>query len=139
MPCHPDIVPGQHDHSEAQNRCVEQLLPHAFEQLRQGAREGGNETSCQAAREDTAGDPTIAIFDRARDREHDADDQAGFEDLAKDDDERREHEPEPHSTTSAPRAFSLKSSKNSWRPGFCARTLTTPSPSAEMTFSTLSE
>lgn len=109
---HPDIVPGQHHHGDAQNGCVEQLLPHARKKLRERARERRDDAGGKHARQHPAADPAIAIGNRAGHREHDADDQAGFEDLAKDDDECCQHGP-AYCTTTAPRAFSLYSSKNS--------------------------
>ena len=40
---------------------------------------------------DPATDPPAALLDRARDRHHDADDQAGFDHFAKDNEQRTEH------------------------------------------------
>jgi len=103
-------VPRQHDHRDGKNCRVEQLLPHPFEQLRQRAGKGGDEASRDNACQDPAANPAIATRDGACDRKHDADDQAGFEYLAEDDDERSQHNQPVYCTVKAPRAFSLKSS-----------------------------
>ena len=107
---HPDIVPGQHHHGDAQNGGVEQLLPHARKELRQRAGKGCDDAGRKRARQHPAADPAIAVRDRAGDREHDADDQSGFEHLAEDDDEGGEHGISTYCTVRAPRALSLKSS-----------------------------
>ena len=110
---HPGIVPGQHHHGDAENGGVEQFLPHAGKELRQRAGKGGDDAGSENARQHATADPTIAVRDRAGHREHDADDQSGFEHLAEDDDECGEHGASAYFTTTVPRAFSLYSSKNS--------------------------
>jgi hypothetical protein len=110
---HPDIVPGQHHHRDRQDERIEQFLPHAGEQVRQSPGKGRDDAGRQHARKHAAADPKIALRHRARNSEHDADDQAGFEHFAENDDQRGDHG-EPYFTTSVPRAvFSLYSSKNS--------------------------
>ncbi len=88
---HPDIVPGQHDHGDAEDCRVEQLLSHAREQLRQGTGERRDEAGRKRARQHPAADPAIAMRHRAGHREHDADDQSGFEYFAEHDDEGGQH------------------------------------------------
>ena len=88
---HPDIVPGEHHDGERQDRGVEHFLPHAGEQVRQGAGKGRDHAGRENAGEHAAGDPLIAMRHRARDREHDADDQAGLEDFTEYDDQCGNH------------------------------------------------
>ena len=89
MPRHPHIVPGQHHHRDAEDRSIEHLLPHAFEELRQCAGKGRDQARRHAAGQHAAGNPAVAMRHRTCDREHDADDETGLENLAKDDDQSR--------------------------------------------------
>ena len=52
VPRHPDIVPGQHDYGEAENRGVEEFLSDALERIRQQAGEGGHKSGAEKTRAD---------------------------------------------------------------------------------------
>jgi len=84
-------VPGQHHDCEGEDQSVEQLLPHPGEQVRQRAGKGRDDAGEENPRQHAAADPLIAMRHRARDREHDADDQAGLEDFAENDDQCGNH------------------------------------------------
>jgi hypothetical protein len=91
MPRHPDIVPAEHQHSEAENAGVEQFLAAAAEQLRQPAGEQSDYAGAEHAGHDATCDPAPAPGDAGRHRHHDADNQAGFEDLTKYNHQRSKH------------------------------------------------
>ena len=65
--------------------------PGALEGLRNDAGEAGDQAGAEHAAGDAEIDPAPAAGDATRRRHHDADDQAGFDDFAKNDDERAEH------------------------------------------------
>ena len=88
---HPDVVPGEHQHGEAEHAGVEQLLPASRERARKLLGESGDDERAQEARRRAGEDDGARSRDAARDRERDPDDQAGLDDLSKDDDERAEH------------------------------------------------
>ena len=83
--------------------------------MRDRSRKHRDDAGREHTRDHAAADPPVAAGHGARHREHDADNQAGLEDFAENDDQRGKHEDLPrYFTTSAPRAtFSLYSSKNS--------------------------
>src|SRR5437588_12856641 len=91
VPRHPDIVPAKHDDGDDQHACVEQLLAIAFEQFRQRAGKSGNDAGADQAYGNAAADQEATPGDALRDGEHDADDEAGFDDFAKDNEQRTEH------------------------------------------------
>ena len=91
VPRHPGVVPHQHDHGDAEHAGIEQFLAGAFEGLRDRAGEDGDQAGAEQAAEDAETDPAPAGGHAARRRHHDADDQAGFDDFAKDDDKGAEH------------------------------------------------
>jgi len=84
-------VPGQHHHGDAKDDRIEQLLAHALEQLRQCAGKRRDQACGHHSRQHAAADPSEAMGHGACNRQHNADDQAGFKHFAKDDDERGEH------------------------------------------------
>ena len=88
VPRHPDIVPGQHQHREAENAGVEHFLAAAAEQFGQAAGEQRHQAGAEYAGGDAAGDPVTAPHHSRGHSHDDADDQAGLENLAKDDQQR---------------------------------------------------
>ena len=91
VPRHPDIMPAEHQHREAENAGVEQFLAVAAEQLRQSASKQRHQAGAKHAGRDAAGDPTPAARHARGHRHDDADDQSGLENLTKDDQKRRKH------------------------------------------------
>ena len=88
---HPQDVPAQHDHGEAQDGSGEYLLAGAFERIRQGGGERRDQAGSGDAQRDAAGDPAATPGNALGGRQHDADDQAGLHRLAKDYDHADEH------------------------------------------------
>jgi hypothetical protein len=84
-------VPSEHDDGDPEDSRIEQLLAGPGKSRRQCSREPSHERSAEHTAEHTAADPRTAMTDPARDREHDADDQAGLEHFTKDNDQRGEH------------------------------------------------
>jgi hypothetical protein len=60
---HPDIMPYQHDHGDAQDCRVEQLLPHSRKDPGQGAGKCSDETGRKRAGQHPAANPAIAMRD----------------------------------------------------------------------------
>ena len=86
--------------------------PDAGERLREAPANSATTQAPSTPASDAAADPPAAAGDGARHRQHDADDQAGLEHFAKDDDQCGEHG-DSYSHDQRAGAFSLKSSKNS--------------------------
>src|SRR5690242_16013329 len=91
MPRHPNIVPGQHHHGKTENAGVENFLASAAEELRKSAGKERDYASPQDTGADAAADPQCSAGNAGGYGHHDADDQAGLKDLAKNDDECCEH------------------------------------------------
>ncbi len=92
MPRHPDVVPHQHDDGDAEHAGIEQLLARALECVGDDAGKHRDDAGAEDAAADTDRYPTAATGDAARCRHHDADDEAGFNHFAKDNDECAEHD-----------------------------------------------
>ena len=91
MARHPDVVPGQHHDGDDEDRGVEDFLADPRQGFADRAGKGGHERRADQPRQDARPDGEPAARKPPRYREHDADDQPGLDDLAKDDDERAEH------------------------------------------------
>ena len=96
---------------------VEDFLAAAAEQFRQPAGEQRHDAGAEHAGNDAARDPDARGRRRRGHRHDDADDQAGFENLAKDDQQRRQHgnlmalycgRPDDHGTTRKPCVVMVK-------------------------------
>ena len=92
---HPQDVPAQHEHGEAEDGGGEHLLPGAFEGVRQGGGEGRHQAGAGDPGGDAAGDPAAAAADPFGRCEDDADDQPGLHGLAEHDDQADEHAVDP--------------------------------------------
>ena len=88
---HPDLVPAQHEDGGDQDAGVEDLLAGAVEGVLEGAGEQSEDGGAEDARADAACQPDGAAGDPLGCRHDDADDEAGFEDFAEDDDQACEH------------------------------------------------
>jgi hypothetical protein len=113
VPVHPDIVPTEHGDRGKQDCSVEQLLSDAIDRGGDPFGAGGDEGGAKDACGDPAGYPDTAARHASARRQHDADNQRCFEDLAKDDDCGRQHLSPRYFTTRWPRVSGWKSSKNS--------------------------
>ena len=91
MARHPDIVPGEHCHREKQDARIEEFLARAFEQRGNLACEGSDETSARDASDYAVADPEAPARHALGCGEHDADDEPGLDDLAKNDQKRSKH------------------------------------------------
>ena len=85
MAGHPYIVPSQHGHREDQDSGIEEFLARTVEQRRKLTRKGGDQGCTGRTSNNAVAHPTPAAEDAFRCRQHNADDQAGFDDFAKDD------------------------------------------------------
>ena len=88
---HPDVMPAEHDRGEDEHAGVEQLLAAALEQFGENTGECRNDARADEARTDAAGNQEVAPGHSLRHRKYDADDQAGFDDFAENDEQRTEH------------------------------------------------
>ena len=84
-------MPGEHAHREDQDGGVEQLLPRPVEEGRQPAREDGHKARADQPAENTETHPQAAPGHTLGGGQHDADNQAGLDDLAEDDEQGAEH------------------------------------------------
>src|SRR5262249_11629039 len=91
MARHPDIVPTKHDDRDREDAGIEKLLADASKERRKGAREHRRDTGPEDAGGRARGNPPFPMSNRPRRRHHDADDETGFEDFAKDDDQGTDH------------------------------------------------
>ena len=91
MACHPDIVPGEHAHSEDEDAGIEQLLAGARKQCADLACKGGNDAGAGKSGDDAEGNPDSPRRHAFGRGEHDADDESRLEDFAKNDEERCKH------------------------------------------------
>ena len=94
---HPEIVPHQHDHRRAEHARIEQFLARAFEGIGDRLREQRDHAGAQHPQADAESDPGASIGHTAGRREHDADDQAGFDGFPENDDECAKHAAIPRS------------------------------------------
>src|SRR5262249_57853780 len=76
----------------AEDAGIEQLLAGACERIGDRFGEQGDDAGAERAHAGAERDPGSPLRHATGCRQHDADDQPGFEHLAKDDDERAEHE-----------------------------------------------
>ena len=88
-------MPHQHHHSDGKDAGVEQFLAGALERLRYDAGECRDNGRADDAGADADGDPAAAAVNTARCGHDDADDEAGFEDFAKDNNECAKHDVSP--------------------------------------------
>ena len=88
---HPDIMPGEHRDRDAEDQSVEQLLPHAGKSFRHFSDEDRDKARADEAPKDSARDPLAAAGHSFRRRHHDADDNSGFDDFAKNNDQGGKH------------------------------------------------
>jgi hypothetical protein len=91
MAGHPDIVPSQHHDRYDQDRCVEDLLPYAFERLPDCSCERRDQARPDQPRDYAQADEQAAAGDSLGDGQDDADDEACLDDFAKYDDQRAQH------------------------------------------------
>src|SRR5262245_41682063 len=91
MARHPQIVPHQHDHSDAEYAGIEKLLAGPVESAAERFRKCRQQGRAQHAQCNPSGNPVAATRYAAGDGKHDADDQAGFDDLTKHDNEGAQH------------------------------------------------
>src|SRR5438132_192045 len=111
---HPDVVPREHHHGDAEDRRVEELLAHALRKLRDRLRAARDDERADDAEREAAEDEAAPSGDPARRRAHDADDERGLEDFAEDDERGAEH---GYFATTTPFAvFSLYSPTNLYSP-----------------------
>jgi ABC transporter substrate binding protein len=103
--CHPHIVPSQHGEGQDEDDRVEEFLARAFEQGRNLPCEVGHQTCTYDTGRYAIADPEAALRDALGCGEDDANDESGLDDLAKNDQECREH-PDPHSAITTPCAVS---------------------------------
>src|SRR5206468_858266 len=88
---HPRIVPAQHEDGDPENAGVEVFLPGALESAGNRAGEDGHENGAGQSGRYAGPNPETTAGEPARRRQHDADDQAGFDRFAKDNDESGNH------------------------------------------------
>jgi hypothetical protein len=114
---HPDVVPGEHRDGDAEDRGVEELLPHAFRELADLLRAKRDEDRTDQSRGEATDDVADAARDAGSRRRNDADDERGLEDFAEDDERGAEHI--VYLATMTPLAvFSLNSPANLYSPAF---------------------
>jgi hypothetical protein len=88
---HPDIVPDQHHDRDREDSGVEQFLAYALEGVGDGVDESADQAGAHDADRDARPDIAAASRDAARHRHRDADNDAGLDDFAEDDDQCAEH------------------------------------------------
>ena len=91
MACHPDIVPGEHAHSEDEDAGIEQLLAGARKQCADLACKGGNDAGAGKSSDDAEGNPDSLAGTPLVAASTMLDDGSSLEDFAKDDEERCKH------------------------------------------------
>jgi hypothetical protein len=72
---HPNIVPGEHDHRDGEDRGIEKLLTHASQGGGESAGKERNDASASDACKYASDDPPAATRNATRARHDDADDQ----------------------------------------------------------------
>jgi hypothetical protein len=92
MAAHPDVVPAQHQHSDAEDGSVEDFLTHSGSRFGNLARSGGNRNGAYKASGDAAERHHASVRYTAAGCHDDANDQGRFEYFAKDDESRRKHD-----------------------------------------------
>jgi hypothetical protein len=88
-------VPAEHQHRDEHGRGVEDFLAHARRQAADGVGEGGHQAGAGNAGEQPTGDPQPPARHTLGGGEDDGNHQRGFENLAEDDERRRQHGPSP--------------------------------------------
>lgn len=95
MARHPYIVPAEHDHGNAQDYGIEHLLADAGHGVREGTGEHSEQAGAGGTAADAEGDPAGAAGHAPGRGQDDANDQAGLEDFAEDDEQAGQHAATP--------------------------------------------
>src|SRR6185437_5969912 len=88
---HPHIVPGETDDSDDEHARIQQLLAGAGKGVGNGAGKDRDDARAQHAGKDAEANPPGTPANAAGRGEHDANDEASLDDLAKDDDQSPKH------------------------------------------------